>query len=178
MRMRSSAALVAAFAITTGACFPNNAHHRTIAKYAEGGAILAGIAILAVAKTGADCRTAIANMPDADCQNRAELVGDIGLGLLLTGLVGFIATVSTSEDDSANVGVPAPQPVLPTFVPPPAPAPIRTAPTAPVPTVQPPAPTPAPTPETPPSPDGTAPTPTPPAPQSSIQSMKMRTAQK
>ncbi|HEY4177229.1 MAG TPA: hypothetical protein VGM90_10370 [Kofleriaceae bacterium] len=160
MRMRSSVALVAALAVSTGACFPNNAHYRTIATYSEGGAILAGIAILAVAKTGADCRSEIANMPDADCQSRAETVGDIGLGLLISGLVGFIATESTAEDDSDNTPTPTP---LPASAPMPGPPP---APKLPAPTLPPPPPPPAPAP-----PDGPAPT----APQSSIHaSLKMR----
>ncbi|HEY4059926.1 MAG TPA: hypothetical protein VGM39_25095 [Kofleriaceae bacterium] len=185
MRMRTSVALVAALAVSTGACFPNNAHYRTIAKYSEGGAILAGLAILAVAKTGADCRTDVANMPDADCQDRAELVGDVGLGLLLSGLIGFIATVSTSEDDSANTGTPAPQPTLPaqSFAPAPAVAPVPTAAPAPATIAAPgvtapsvPAPTPAPV-EGTPAPTGTTPAPTSP-PQSSIHaSLRMRTAQ-
>jgi len=82
-------------------CFPKDPHARTIAKYFEGGSVLLGIGVLAIAGTSADCdanNQAIA-MPATDCHNKASALSDLGLALLIGGLVGFIATVSTAEDD-------------------------------------------------------------------------------
>lgn len=83
--------------VSLAACFPNSAKHRTYAKVAEGGALVGGIAMLAVVNTGADCD----NMQDTGdgCRADASVLGTVGLGLILAGMVGFIATVSTSPDD-------------------------------------------------------------------------------
>lgn len=125
-------------------CFPDNARHRTIAKYTEGGFLIGGIALLAVVNTGADCQPDVAGMPDVACEDRAKLVGSIGLGLILAGLVGFIATVSTSPDDK-----PEPPAALPEAPKPPEPAQPAAAPIA-APVVPPPAePAPAPAPTEP-----------------------------
>lgn len=81
-------------------CFPHDARKRTFAQLGEGGAIAAGIALEAVVNSGADCDQMgpVVN-PDSSCRNKATIVGDIGLGLILAGLVGFLATVSTAEED-------------------------------------------------------------------------------
>jgi hypothetical protein len=81
-------------------CFPHNAHHRTIAKLAEGGSLLAGIGLEAFVNTGADCdMMALPGMPNPGCHTKATVVGDIGVALILAGLLGFVATVSTAEDE-------------------------------------------------------------------------------
>ena len=82
-------------------CFPHDPHARTISKLSEGGAVVAGIVVLALAGTGADCDAHImtSGMPDSSCHTKATVLSDIGLGLLIGGLVGFIATVSTAEED-------------------------------------------------------------------------------
>jgi hypothetical protein len=115
-------------------CFPHDPHARTISKLSEGGAVLAGIGILAFAGTGADCdanNKAIA-MPDSSCHTKATVLSDIGLGLLIGGLVGFIATVSTAEEDKpvpTTVLKPEPAPKepvkspIPLAIPAPAPEP-------------------------------------------------------
>lgn len=87
-------------------CFPHNARNRTIAKASEGGAILAGIAISAFANTGADCD--METMPGVDesgCHNKAQWLSTAGVVLIVGGLLGFVATVSTAEED------PQPKPV-------------------------------------------------------------------
>jgi len=118
--MRAVALIVC---LSMAACFPHNAKHRTYAKLTEGGLLVAGIGILTVANTGADCdMTVKLGMPKADCQNKAGLVSGIGLGLIIAGLVGFMATVSTAEDD---------KPVTPPTTTTPTPAAITPAPTAP-----------------------------------------------
>lgn len=83
-------------------CFPHNAKMRTYAKYAEGGLILAGIGaeVLANRSTGANCDMMSGQIGyNSDCHQKNEIYGGVGLGLILVGLTGFIATISTAEDD-------------------------------------------------------------------------------
>jgi len=84
-------------------CFPHSARNRTIAKVSEGGAILAGIAISAFANTGADCD--METMPGVDetgCHSTAQWASTAGVVLIVGGLLGFVATVSTEEDNGAK----------------------------------------------------------------------------
>lgn len=152
--MRAAVAFVTSCALMTGACFPDNARHRTIAKVTEGAFIIGGIALLAVVNTGADCKGEIAGMPDVACEDRAKLVGSIGLAMILAGLIGFITTVSTSPDDKPDAPASLPEPPKPPepTQPPPAETPAT------------PAPPPAPPPTEPTSPAPAEPVPTPPTP--------------
>ena len=87
--------------MTLAGCFPHDPHKRTIAKFAEGGALVGGIAISAFANTGADCDNN-ANMPGQDpsnCRSTAKWLSTLGVTLILAGLLGFVATVSTAEDE-------------------------------------------------------------------------------
>jgi hypothetical protein len=97
--MKAAVALLCSVAVLTG-CFPNNPQQRTYAKYAEGAALIAGIAVSAVANTGADCDQM--DMPgpnvDNDCRSNARWLGTVGLVLILGGLLGFVATIATAED--------------------------------------------------------------------------------
>src|SRR5665647_3419102 len=104
--MRVAVALVLSLTVMSGACFPNNPKHQTYAKIAEGGVLLGGIGLLFVTNTGADCAPQVSGMPDTDCEDKANLLGNIGLGLVLTGLIGFIVTVSTSGDDKVSTATP------------------------------------------------------------------------
>ena len=90
------------------ACFPHDAHKRTLAQLAEGGSIAAGIGIELAVGTGADCDMSmhVPGIPDSGCHTKASIVGDLGLALILAGLVGFIATVSSGEDDTAHAPPP------------------------------------------------------------------------
>lgn len=144
--MRAAVALTISASLLAGACFPNNAKHRMYAQLGEGGALVAGIGLLYLVNSGADCdmMSMPGGEPDDSCKTKATVLGDIGLGLILVGLIGFIATVSTSEDDkqtspvTTKPKVEAPKPD-PTPVPTPAPTPT---------------PTPTPDPATPPPADG------------------------
>jgi hypothetical protein len=98
--MRAVAALLSV-AVLSG-CFPNNPRARTIAKITEGGFIVAGIAILAVTQSSADCRPLPSGARDPNCSNSANTIGDLGFGMILAGLVAFIATVSTTPDDKKS----------------------------------------------------------------------------
>lgn len=82
-------------------CFPHNARHRTYAKYAEGGALVGGIVISAVGNTGADCDQ-MDMRGGTSCRSNAQILSTIGVTLILAGLLGFVATVSTAEDDDAK----------------------------------------------------------------------------
>ena len=122
--------------MSTAACFPHNEKHRTYAKIGEGTALVAGIAISGLANTGADCnedRTPGAMVDD--CRRTANLLSTVGVGLILIGLLGFVATVSTAEDEdktSAKVqSPPRPAQPLPVTEPPPSPATGSAAPPAP-----------------------------------------------
>lgn len=98
--MRAAVALLVTLTMTTAACFPHNEKHRTYAKIGEGTALVAGIAISAFANTGADCDEDRApGVPNDDCRKSANLLGMVGVGLILIGLLGFVATVSTAEDE-------------------------------------------------------------------------------
>lgn len=101
-------------------CFPHNTKNRSYAKLAEGGSLAAGIAMLAIVNSGADCSPTQGDRAGApDCHTNATIVGDIGLGLILAGMVGFVATVSTSPNDD---GKPVPA-ALPTAAQEPTPTP-------------------------------------------------------
>ncbi len=96
------------------ACFPGQPKHQRYAKLTEGGFLVGGIAILAVANTGADCDM-MARLPgeNADCKSSAGFQGGIGLAMILAGLVGFAATVATAEPpkSSATSTSPTPTPI-------------------------------------------------------------------
>lgn len=82
-------------------CFPHNAQHRQTAKYAEGGSLVAGILVSAFSNTGADCDAMeMKGIDSSSCRTKAQVLGTIGLALILAGLLGFVATVSTAEDDN------------------------------------------------------------------------------
>jgi hypothetical protein len=80
-------------------CFPHNPKARTYAQLGEGAAIVAGIAISAVANTGADCdEMAMPGIDDMGCHDKAKWLTTAGVVLIVGGLLGFVATVSTAED--------------------------------------------------------------------------------
>ncbi len=94
-------------------CFPNSAKHRTYAKIGEGAAIATGIAMLYTVNTGADCDQMrdVSDETSSGCRGNADILGSVGLGLIIAGMSGFIATVSTSPDDEdkpANTLTPTP----------------------------------------------------------------------
>ena len=53
--MKVVVALVCSVTVLLAGCFPNNPARRRQAKYVEGAALIAGIAVSAVANTGTDC---------------------------------------------------------------------------------------------------------------------------
>jgi hypothetical protein len=114
-----AAALTLSLSLLAGGCFPDNARHRTIAKIVEGGVTVGGIALLAVVNSGADCMTDVPGTVDQSCEDNARVLSTTGLGMILTGLIGFIVTVSTAEEDKPKTSISTT----------PTPAPISTAPT-------------------------------------------------
>lgn len=96
------AAVALALSVSLLGCFPNNARHRTYAKYAEGASLVTGIIISAVANTGADCDEMSMAGVDNNCRSKAKWLSTAGVVLILAGLVGFVATISTAEDDSES----------------------------------------------------------------------------
>lgn len=120
--------------VAVGACFPGNPKAQNYAKLTEGGLILGGVAMLYFTNTGADCDAmGLPGLPDSNCHSKASVLGDIGLGLILAGLVGFIATISTAEDAKPTTTTTSPAPPKPEPVKAPAPAEPTPAP-APMPT--------------------------------------------
>jgi hypothetical protein len=89
-------------------CFPNSHKHRTIAKITEGALVAGGVVILAVSNTQADC-SGMSMIPGVreDCESSAGTASALGLGMILVGLIGFVATVSTQPDDPPSPNVPA-----------------------------------------------------------------------
>src|SRR3954470_12727284 len=113
--MRALLASTLCLSLGLTSCFPTNPRARTIAKLSEGGVIVAGIAMLSIVNSGAECDAkGQPGVPDSNCHSTANALGDIGFGLILTGLIGFIATVSTAPDDKpdppAAVTAPPPPP--------------------------------------------------------------------
>lgn len=96
------AAVALAVSISLLGCFPNNAQHRTYAKYGEGAALITGIVISAIANTGADCDQNRMTGVDTNCRSTAQWLSTAGVVLILGGLLGFVATISTAEDDSES----------------------------------------------------------------------------
>jgi len=81
-------------------CFPHNKRAQSISKYSEGASIVAGIGLEFMVNTGADCDVMAQNGQNVTgCHDRNTVYGDVGLGLILAGLLGFVATVSTAEDE-------------------------------------------------------------------------------
>ena len=104
------------------------------AKIGEGAAFVGGIVLLAVTKVPSDCDGMTGTMPGVDsdhdsCREHARIAEGIGVTLILAGLAGFIATVSTSPDaqpapTSITMQPVAAQPSTPTPTPTPATSPI------------------------------------------------------
>lgn len=93
--------LVGSMMTASVGCFPHNARNRTIAEIVEGGVAVSGVVVEALTQTGADCQTTSApGEPKMMCQDNASLGSGVGVALILAGLVGFIATISSSEDDT------------------------------------------------------------------------------
>lgn len=92
-------ALLLSLSLATAACFPKNEKYQTYAKLTEGGLVAGGVAMLFFTNTGADCdMMARPGIPEDSCHTKAAVLGGIGFGMILTGLIGFIATISTAED--------------------------------------------------------------------------------
>jgi hypothetical protein len=99
-----AAAFVATISLLAG-CFPHDAHKRTIVQLVEGGTLGIGIGMQYFANTSADCDQMVQmGKPPSSCSGASQTLGTVGVALIIAGLVGFIATVSTAEDDSANQG--------------------------------------------------------------------------
>jgi hypothetical protein len=105
------AAVAVVLTLTLSACFPNSAKHRTYAKIGEGAALATGIGILYVANSGADCDESRMVGVESSCRTNASIIGTVGLGLILAGMTGFIATISTSPDENDT---PKPTPITTT----------------------------------------------------------------
>jgi hypothetical protein len=85
-------------------CFPHDAHKRTISQIVEGATLGVGIGMQYFANTQADCDQMKQMGVGGDCSGVGQALGSIGVAFILAGLTGFIVTVSTAEDDSANQG--------------------------------------------------------------------------
>jgi hypothetical protein len=97
--MRSAVALVLVASLVPG-CFPHSARNRTISEIVEGGLAVSGVVVESFVQSGADCdMTHAPGAPPVSCKQNAALGGGIGVGLILAGVIGFIATISTAEDD-------------------------------------------------------------------------------
>lgn len=95
-------ALTVIIAMLAG-CFPHDAHKRTIVQLIEGGTLGVGIGMEYFANTTADCdQMTQMGGPSVKCDTTRQTIGSVGVALILAGLVGFISTISTAEDDSDN----------------------------------------------------------------------------
>lgn len=118
----------------TAGCFPHSGRNRTIAEISEGAVAVTGVVIEGFVQSGADCdmNAHAPGEPPIQCKQDASIAGGIGVALILAGIVGFIATISSSEDDDKPKPIeikaqPEQAPiVVPNGNPPPAPAPAPT----------------------------------------------------
>jgi hypothetical protein len=95
--IRAAVALLVSISLL--GCFPHNPRARTYAQIGEGTAVLGGIAISAFAQTGADCDDMkMVGVDNSDCRTKAKWLSTIGVTLIVAGLLGFVATVSTAEE--------------------------------------------------------------------------------
>jgi hypothetical protein len=102
-----------AILLALSACFPHDAHKQTLAKYAEGAAIVAGIGLQYAVNSQADCDAQkVTGGGGGGCQLTGAIVGDAGVALILGGLVGFIVTVSTAEDAAQQPAIAVQRPPL------------------------------------------------------------------
>jgi hypothetical protein len=102
--MRAIALLVIACLL---GCFPHDAHKRTLAELVEGGTLGVGVGMQYFANTEADCdqqKQMSGSVGGGSCSGFSQSIGSVGVGLILAGLVGFIVTVSDTQDDAANAG--------------------------------------------------------------------------
>ena len=100
--MRAVVALLVSVSLL--GCFPHNPKARTFAKAGEGAAILAGIGLSALAGTSADCdEMAMPGVDNSSCHSRAKWLNAAGVVLIVGGLIGFVATVSTAEEEKPKV---------------------------------------------------------------------------
>ena len=100
--MRAVALLVIASLV---GCFPHDAHKRTIAQLVEGGTLVAGVGMGYFANSQADCdQEKQMGMPPSKCGGFAQTLDSVSVAFILAGLVGFIATITTAEDDFTNQG--------------------------------------------------------------------------
>jgi hypothetical protein len=122
--MRAALALTLATTLLFGAgCFPHSVRNRTIAEIAEGAVLASGVILEATVTTTADCQAELA--PPANCGANGTRNGAIGVGLILTGLVAFIATISSAEEQANSpIVTTTPKPAPPAMAPPPMPAPM------------------------------------------------------
>lgn len=128
-----------ASSVFAGGCFPHSARNRTIAEITEGAVAVTGVVIEGFVQSGADCdmNAHAPGEPPVMCKQDASVAGGIGVALILAGIVGFIATISASEDDDSKPkpieikAQPTPQPTIAPTTPPPTPAPEPTPPSAP-----------------------------------------------
>jgi hypothetical protein len=85
-------------------CFPHDAHKRTLAQLVEGGTLAAGIGMEYFSNNQADCDLMKQEGTSGNCGGFGRSLDSIGMGFILAGLVGFIVTISSAEDDAANQG--------------------------------------------------------------------------
>jgi len=140
--MRAVALALTLSLVSTG-CFPENPRARTFAKLGEGVTLGAGIVLEGLINSGADCDLSMPGMPDSGCHTNASVLGNIGVVLILAGLIGFVATISTTPDEKPEMleikeikapkapgvgsgSAPAPAP-MPAAAPTPTPAPMPAA---------------------------------------------------
>ena len=94
------AVVAALLVVSLTGCFPNSKKARTYAKIGEGAALASGVGLLYFVNTGADCdeMRAVGDDTSSGCRGNASVLSAVGLGLILAGLTGFIATVSTEPE--------------------------------------------------------------------------------
>ena len=130
--MRAALALTLATGLLGGGCFPHSARNRGIAEIAEGVLLAGGVILETQVTTTADCQADVS--PPPGCGANGTRNGAIGVAMILTALVAFIATISSAENESTapvivNSTPPAPPPTtMPVPAPAPAPGPPAPAP--------------------------------------------------
>jgi len=89
---------LAVSALLLAGCFPTNPRARTIAKYSEGGLVIGGLVVEGLTYSITNCTMPGPGETTGTCSPKTPWLGDVGLALILGGIVGFVATITTEPE--------------------------------------------------------------------------------
>jgi hypothetical protein len=103
-------------ALLLAGCFPTNSRARTISKYSEGGLVLGGLVVEGLTYSITNCTMPGPGESGGTCSPKTPWLGDVGLAMILGGIIGFVATITTEPEakTAPTVDIKAERDKLPT----------------------------------------------------------------